>query len=61
MLIYLLVAITFVIWVAIYLLYFRQQVMAWIGNRFGKDHAAPPAENEPEAQLPFSYTPPPKE
>ncbi|KXV07128.1 hypothetical protein AD931_10780 [Gluconobacter oxydans] len=61
MLIYSLVGLTFIIWAGIYFLYFRQQVIAWFSNRFGKDNPAPVEDNAPEAQLPFSYTPPPKD
>ena len=61
MLIYSLVGITFIIWTGIYFLYFRQQVIAWLSNRLGKDRPAPVEDNASEDQLPFSYTPPPKD
>lgn len=61
MLIYSLVGLTFIIWVGIYFLYFRQQLIAWFSNRFGKDRPAPVEDNTPEAHLPFSYTSPPKD
>ncbi len=62
MLIYSCVGITFIVWVAIYLLYFREEITAWFNNHFGKDHHEVSAGDEQaESQLPFNYTSSPKD
>lgn len=59
MLIYFLALITFVVWVALYGLYFRDHIKSWLENRFGKD--TPPssadASTDPIKSLDYSVRP----
>ncbi|MBF0876116.1 hypothetical protein HKD21_04535 [Gluconobacter cerevisiae] len=57
MLVYCIVALTFVIWGTIYFLYFRVQLRDWFGNRFGRDSDAKIEETLPdEPRMSLTYT-----
>ncbi|MBS1102578.1 hypothetical protein JK202_06040 [Gluconobacter sp. Dm-62] len=56
MLIYFLALITFVIWAALYCLYFREQIATWFANRFGKDKPPHSDETATGPVQPLDYT-----
>ncbi|GBR69729.1 hypothetical protein [Gluconobacter kanchanaburiensis] len=56
---YFLAFITFVIWAALYSLYFREPIRAWFVNRFEKDTPLP--QTDDDTVEPLNYAPPSKE
>lgn len=55
MLNFFLVLLCIAIWVALYGLYFRQEIRAWFENRYGKDN--PPETQEPPEPLKYPESP----
>ncbi|AFV99740.1 hypothetical protein Gbth_043_011 [Gluconobacter thailandicus F149-1 = NBRC 100600] len=55
MLNFFLVLLCIAIWVALYVLYFREHIRTWIENRFGKD--TPPKADEPPAPIKYPKSP----
>jgi len=55
MLVYFLALLTFIIWVTLYGIYFREQITAWFVNRFEKDRTPPSDDASAQPAEPLNY------